>query len=150
MVNDDIFIKFARSRGYKTEWPDQVNYMKARFHEVKLGFPGIGNDHVDLIEFGELEIGDIFIYDPYVEVRSGDEAPIMFKILEDGKGYVEGIGCGVDSVRDPLRLKIRWMDIIDLPPLSSNFLVYRVNVRPKYTGGPGYYYFFKSYRDFRL
>lgn len=151
MINDDILIKFVRKRGYSKTWPDQVNLMKSRMTDMKLGFPGIGNDHLSLVEFKDIKIGDIFIYDPYVEsgTNSGDEAPIMLKLINNSKCYVEGIGCGLDSKRDPDRTKLRWRDYIDLLNIPLNFLVFRVEPRPTLNGGPGYYYFYKSYRDFR-
>ena len=55
MVNDDILIKFARKRGFSKTWPDQVNKMKSRMTEMKLGFPGIGNDHLSLMEYQNLK-----------------------------------------------------------------------------------------------
>lgn len=151
MINDDILIKFARKRGHNTTWPEQVNLMKSRMSDMKLGFPGLGNDHLTLIEFKNIRVGDIFIYDPYVELgtNAGDEAPIMLKLLDTGYFYVEGIGCGLDSVRDPDRTRIRWRDIINIGKIDPNFLVFKVDVRPTLNGGPGYYYFYKSYRDFR-
>lgn len=152
MVNDDILIKFSRKRGYKYTWPDQVIKMKVRMMDMKLGFPGIGNDHISLVEFKTIKPGDIFIYDPYVESGNGvgDEAPVMLRVLESGECTVEGIGCGWDSLRDPDRTKIRWKDIVSMPPLDPSFLVFRVDIRPTLNGGPGYYYFFKSYRDMRF
>lgn len=151
MINDDILIKYARKRGYKKTWPDQVNRMKTRMTEMKLGFMGIGNDHLSLVEFQTIKEGNIFIYDPYVESGSGtgDEAPLMLKVLPEGKCYIEGIGVGLDSQRDPDRIRFRWRDTIPMPNLDPEFLVYKVEVRPTLNGGPGYYYFFKSYRDFR-
>ena len=151
MVNDDILIKFSRKRGHRYTWPDQVNLMKARMTEIKLGFHGIGNDHISLVEFKTIKPGDIFIYDPYVELgnSAGDEAPVMLRVLDSGDCFVEGIGCGWDSIRDPERIKIRWKDVVPMPSLNSDFLVFRVDIRPTLNGGPGYYYFFKSYRDMR-
>ena len=153
MVNDNILIKYERARGHMTDWPDIVIQMKERMKEMKLGFPGIGNDHISMVPFSDIKPGEIFIWDLYVEgmTRSGDEAPMMLRVSDDGKTcMIEGIGCGVDSVRDPDRLKYRWRDIIPTPQIDPNFLVFRVDVRPTLNGGPGYYYFFKSYRDFRL
>lgn len=153
MVNDDILIKYSRARGHKEDWPEQTRAMKKRLLEMKLGFPGIGNDHLSLVPVSSLKLGDIFIYDPCVESmeRDCDEAPIMFRIIDsDGYCFIEGIGIGADSVRDPERIKFRWKDTVPFPPISDNFLVYRVDVRPTMNGGPGYYYFFKSYRDFRV
>lgn len=152
MVNDDTIIKFERKRGHKVDWPDIVVAMKQRMIEMKLGFLGIGNDHISLTTFSELKEGDIFIWDPYIEsFHRGDEAPMMLRILPGGKEVlIEGIGCGVDSVRDPDRLKFRWMDTVPMPEIPENFLVFKVDVRPTLNGGPGYYYFFKTYRDNRL
>lgn len=152
MVNDDILIKYARRRGYATTWPEQVRQMKSRMTDMKLGFPGIGNDHLSLVEYKDLGPSDIFIYDPYVEIPAGDEAPMMLRCLPDEPGMciIEGIGCGLDLQRDPARTVYRWQDKISMPPLSPGFLVFRVDPRPTLNGGPAYYYFFKSYRDFRM
>lgn len=150
MVNDDVLIKFAWKSGYTLNWPDIVIAMKNRMTEMKLGFPGIGNNDITLVKFGSLNVGDLFIHDPYIIPSDviGDDAPIMYQILEDHRLYVEGIGKGDDS-RDPLRLKIRWRDI--LPPiyLDPGFPVFRVDSRPTMNGGPAYYYFFKAYHDQR-
>ena len=150
MINDDVLIKVERSRGHKLTWPEQVVKMKARLYNTKIGFPGIKNDHLSIVEFGNIHLGDLFIYDPYIELGDGcgDEAPMMLKDLGSGKYRIEGIGCGIDSKKDPDRLKFRWMDIIDFQ-IPQDFLVLRVDPRPDLNGGPGYYYFFKSYRDFR-
>ena len=150
MVNEDAFIKFARSRGFKYTWPEQVNKMRYRLVEMKRGFPGIKNNHLTLLEFKRIKEGEWFILDPYVELGPGicDDAPMMLKNLGNSKYYIEGIGYGLDR-KDPDRTKFRWQDTIELPPIDKNFLVYRVDVRPDLNGGPGYYYFFKSYRDFR-
>lgn len=151
MVNDDILIKYSRQRGHRENWPEQTRIMKERLKEMKLGFPGLGNDHLSLVRVSDLKLGDIFIYDPCVESKERtDEAPIMFRIIDsDGYCYIEGIGQGLDSLRDPERIKFRWKEEVPFPPISNDFLVYRVDVRPTSNGGPGYYYFFKSYRDFR-
>ena len=153
MVNDNVLIKFERARGHKTDWPDIVIEMKKRLSEMRLGFPGIGNDHMTMITFKEIQPGDIFIWDLYLEnmIRNGDEAPLMLRLSPDGKEcLIEGIGCGIDSSRDPDRLKYRWRDIIPTPEINPDSLVLRVDVRPTLNGGPGYYYFFKAYRDARL
>lgn len=153
MVNKDVLIKVARNRGFVHNWPDQVNYMRERLKQIKLGFPGLRNDHFDLIELKDVKDGDLFIIDPYIEsvTDSNDTAPILYK-LEGSKLIIEGIGKGLD-LTDEYRTKRRWKDELDSSSLNNmprNSLVLRVNVRPKLTGGPGYYYFFKSYRDMRV
>lgn len=152
MINDDILIKFSRNRGHVIDWPQQVRYMRNRLYDVKSGFPGIRNDHMDIIEFKDVKLGDYFIYDPYLETgQVGDIAPKMFRVLENNKYIIEGIGCGLD-LQDPDRQKYRYKDIVPVTdfPIHPNALCLRVNVRPGLTGGPGYYYFLKSYRDFRF
>ena len=151
MVNDDVLIKYERARGHKEDWPEQVMKMKMRLEEVKLGFPGIRNDHLSLVPVSIIQRGDIFIWDPYFECdKKGDLAPLMLRNDGSGMFYVYGIGIGDDSERDPERIKIRWQDTIQLGDNGpgQDDLVYRVDVRPSTVGGPGYYYFFKSYRDF--
>ena len=153
MVNDDVLIKSVRARGHSSDWPDVVNGLKERLDEMKLGFPGIRNDHLSLIQYSQVKPGDLFIYDIYLEnhLGRGDEAPMMLKLLDNGNEVkIEGIGCGADLTRDPERLLFRWGDIKPLPPLKPTDLVYRVDVRPTLNSGPAYYYFFKAYRDHRL
>lgn len=152
MINEDVLIKLERSRGHKYDWPTQVIKMWNRLITMKIGFPGIGNKHMTLIEFKDVKKDDLFIYDPYVELGDnvGDEAPIMFRSLGDNKYYIEGIGCGIDSIRDPERKLIRWMDTVEGLNIPRDFLVHRVESRPTLNGGAGYYYFFRAYRDGRL
>jgi hypothetical protein len=125
--------------------------MNTRLREMKLGFPGIGNSHLSLVEFSSICSGDIFIYDQYLmsETRD-DEAPLMLKYLGDYTYFIEGIGCGVDSKRDPDRIILRYGGMVREDTILPTVPVLRVDVRPTLGGGPGYYYFFKSYRDFRL
>ena len=151
MINDETIIKIVRKRGYSRTWPDQVNRMKARLEWIRLGFPGIRNDHLSIIKPGDLKIGDLFIYDEYLEkgFGYGDEAPLMLKVLGGGKVEIIGIGQGDDSIRDPERIKLRWKDIIDSPKLDPDELILSVNPSPTLNGGSAYYYFFKSYRDSR-
>jgi hypothetical protein len=150
MINDEVLIKYKRAIGYKTSWPEQVIQMKERLKEMKLGFPGIRNDHLTLVPMSAIGVGDIFILDDYIGLdKRGDNAPLMLKNIGNGY-YIVGIGCGLDSERDPDRLCLRYGDIIDTIGVDNNYPVCRVDVRPTMNGGPGYYYFFKSYRDFRL
>ena len=151
MINDETLIKLVRRRGYSRTWPTQVNRMKARLEWIRLGFPGIRDDHLSVVKFGDLKLGDIYIYDQYLEkgFGYGDEAPLMLKWINPEQVYIEGIGQGDDSMRDPERLRLRWKDIIPFPKLDPNTLVLLVNPNPTLNGGSAYYYFFKSYRDSR-
>jgi len=150
MINDEILIKISRLRGYKRTWPDQVCRMNSRLDWIKLGFPGIGNDHLEIVQYKDIKPGNLFIYDCYLEkgFGFGDEAPLMLRSLGE-KCIIEGIGKGEDSVRDPERLLYRWKDIIQTPKIKPDELVLRVDTNPSINGGSAYYYFFKSYRDYR-
>lgn len=151
MIDDNTLIKFVRGRGYKEDWPERVITMKERLREMRLGFPGIRNEHLSLVPFNTIEPGEIFIWDNYLEGKKrGDEAPIMLRVEDMNVYYIMGIGCGTDTRRDPDRLFFRYGNVIKLPPFAPDFLVCRVDVRPTLNGGPGYYYFYKSYRDYRL
>lgn len=153
MINDDTLIKIVRNRGFKYNWPEQVIRMKKQLTNIKLGFPGIGNNHLSIVEFNDIKVNDIFIVDDNFEFDyKTDNAPLMLKKLNKNQYYIEGIGCGLDSVRDPERIKFRWKDIItDDNLIDPNYLVLRVEARPKYLiGGPAYYFFYKAYRDNRL
>lgn len=156
MINDDVLIKVARKQlGHLYDWPDVVVAMKSRLEEIKLGFTGIRNDHLSLINFNQLKQDDLFIVDSYFGIDfTGpfDEAPIMLHWLENNKYQIEGIGCGLDSIRDPDRIKFRWKDIIDCPNLlPENHIVFRFDARPRLVeGGKSHYFMYKSYRDNRL
>lgn len=162
MINDDVLIKVARKKlGHLYDWPDVVVAMKSRLEEIKLGFTGIRNDHLSLIDFCQVKPDDYFIVDSYFGidfVGPFDEAPIMLHWLVDDKGnagsqyQIEGIGCGLDSIRDPDRIKFRWKDIINCDNLlPENHLVFRFDARPRLVeGGKSHYFVYKAYRDNRL
>lgn len=148
MVNIDVLAKSSREVDPEN-WP-RLTYSKlVELEEIKSGFPGIKSNHISLVDFGDIKEHDIFIYSE-ASITKGDEAPLMLMKCENGKYIILGIGKGEDSIRDPKRLLFRWRDIIDKPNLLvPGIKVYRVDVRPTLNGGPGYYYFFRSYRDFR-
>ena len=139
MVTFDSFIKHIRSfQEHKKDWPEYVNSMRFRFNKVKTGFPGINDDHVDLVSYSVLDIG--------LDSNNTD-APMRLQILKD-EFLILGIGNESDIDRDPDRIKFRVGDTIDFN-LNKDYPIYRVNVRPTKEGGPGYYYFYKAYRDQR-
>ena len=153
MINDNVLIKFAREKRGHTDWPEKVIKMKERIQEMKLGFPGLGNNHLSLIPFEDIQEGDMFIWDPSFEAPCRlDPAPLLFEVLGYKKWRIEGIGCGWDLSVDPARIHHRWRDILEgdaLPRIYWKDPVFRVDVRPTPNGGPGYYYFYKAYRDYR-
>ncbi len=153
MINLDVLIKYVRSGPKRNDWIYEVRRLKDRLDEMKLGFPGIRNDHLSLVSLDSLVVGDIFIVDPiFINASYFSDRewfiPKMYRVLGDGKFEILGIGCGKDNC-DPDRTIYRYRDIVsyhDFPHVSQVFLV---QCRPKLTGGSGYYYFYKSYRDLR-
>lgn len=151
MINLQTIVKIVRGHGHSLDWPEASKRLIQRLQEIKKGFPGIRNDHLSFIEITQAKEGDLIIIDKYLETSwsSNNEPPLMLRVLPGLKGYVvEGIGIGEDK-DDPYRVKMRWKDIIPELPYNIQGLVLRVDVKPTLNGGPGYYYFFKSYRDFR-
>ena len=153
MVNIDILAKRAREKS-SGNWPELAYSDFIELEQIKSGFPGIGSDHITIVDFKDIKEKDIFIYSE-ASITGRDEAPLMLMklpnvILPENEYLIIGIGKGEDSKRDPQRLKLRWRDCIEKPALLvPGVKVFRVDVRPTLNGGPGYYYFFRSYRDFR-
>lgn len=172
MVNFDVFIKYIRTNfpeSKYTNWPELVNSMRFRLDEVKEGFPGIRSDHLELTNIKSIitktdndfrksskkEIIEYFIYDPYVygQPAVDDYAPVMIKACirpnNDIKFSIFGIGKSLD-LSDPDRNIKSLNKEIDLEDFNENLPVYKVTVRPDVHGGPGYYYFFRAYKDQRI
>lgn len=158
MINLDTIIKFVRARSRDNNWPDYSYNLLAKIKECLLGFPGISLNDVSLMTYEDININrDIWILDEDLsywmsEERTGDSSPLMLSPDPQipGSLIVEGIGCLLDS-RDLDRKNIRWKDHYpdNYPMPFSQDVVLRVDCRPTDNGGPGYYYFFKAYRDQR-
>lgn len=134
MVDVNVLIKVTRKLGI-LDWPTQVNYMRLHLEEMLKGFPGIGLGHLTLIEYKDLLEDDIYIYDPSI-LSENTETPMMIK-----EGVIIGIGCGSNTGKLP-------GDKFN-KDISPTLLVLRVDCRPKDTGGAGYYYFYKSKKNYQ-
>ena len=134
------------------DWPDYARCLRDRIEECKLGFPGIRSEHLTVTKLNLITEGQIFILDRSLfdyPKRLSDEAPIMYRKTSEG-WLIEGIGQGLDLVRDPDRVKFRWMDMKEEIDAPNDQVILRVDCRPDLiTGGPGYYYFYKAFRDNR-
>lgn len=138
MIDNNTLIKIVRSLKI-IDWPDQVNYMRLHLKSLLRGFPGIGLGHLTLIKYKDLLKNDIFIYDPAImyECPNPTTPPIMIKnskVVGIGEGPFTGIH--VDD------------DITNLT-IDPDSLILRVDCRPKPTGGAGYFYFYKSKRNYQ-
>ena len=154
MIGPDVLIKYVRSHEEyrKGDWPSEVIRLLKRLSEIKLGFPGIKSSHLSLVRREDIKDDDIFIVDTEFYTGKIDAffCPKMYTKLPNSPHYqVSGIGCGLD-LGDIRRQKIRYKDIVSSDQIPNIPVVLRVDVRPTLDGGPGYYYFFRSYRDFRM
>lgn len=158
-------------------WPGLVRALKESLYNLKYGFPGINNDCLSLVKYSDISAGDIIIHSDFptrgiVETTSGEftmvcnrlEVPVMLEVENNEvrstitsnigtfssgliKGEILGFGYGLGLNDANRRRKLGSQYTVSW---SSWDVVVRVDCIPKETGGAGYYYFFKSYRDFRL
>lgn len=136
MINNNVLIKIVRGLGI-LGWPDQVNYMRLHLKELLKGFPGIGLGHLSLVRYQDLIPSDLYILDKAI-LGDVEDTPLM---IDNSSGKVIGIGLGAWSGYE-------LGDIAEIK-LKKNDLVLRVDCRPKETGGAGYYYFYKSVKNFQ-
>lgn len=139
MINEDYIIKLIRKNGHKTDWPSLVQNFFIRLDEIKLGFPGIRNTDLSFIPYGDIKNNELFIYDDF-------KTPVMYKKLNDLAFEIIGIGEG--SYENPEEKLFRWKDKVHRNFDNSSY-VYRIDCKPTENGGPGYYYFYRAYRDYR-
>jgi len=154
MINDDILVKYARSKGI-IEWPDYVNYLKTQIQECKSGFPGFSDTDLSLVGPDKAIPGTRVILDDNFDSNCGtpntDHAPIL-GYIHDRIGdivriEIEGIGSGLDFTRDPDR-KLRWGQIHEID-ITRWHAILRLDSKPKPDGGPIYYYYNRHPRDSR-
>lgn len=163
---------------FKDIWPILVRGFLNRLELVKFGFPGIRSDHMTLWvtppDVSPETLPKIFIHDPaeisipdYLNLQSilnasahrtvsnyqinivSSEPPVMYRNLGDGNLEIIGFGFGVS--RDPM-MRLIPGDIVSISDsgVSPGSILLSVDVRPHpIHGGPGYYYFWKSYHDYR-
>jgi hypothetical protein len=165
MINDDVLIKYARSRlaqGHTMDlepdnWVDYVRFLSKQLLACKLGFPGIGDDDISIIRLDQVRPGIRLILDDNLDANCGrtdtDRAPILGQVKDfsETKGHVwfeiEGIGSGTDFERDPDRL-LRWGQVHEVNLLEYPCLL-SMDSKPRPDGGPVYYYYNKHPRDSR-
>jgi hypothetical protein len=165
MINDDILIKYSRTRlsenfqpGPKEDnWIDYTRTLRRQIQECKLGFPGIGDGDLDICRPWDCKPGWRVILSDNLDANCGstetDHAPILGLILEidPSNGIalieVEGIGEGLDFTRDPGR-NIRPGTKLHVG-LSGYQTILHMTATPRCDGGSVYYYYNKHPRDSR-
>lgn len=162
MINDDVLIKYSLKRirednhPLRNNWVDYTRLLQSQILYITLGFPGIGRDDISITSSHNLQPGQRVFFDDNLDANCGrtdtDHAAILGKILEisqsgEARIIIEGIGQGLDLTRDPDR-KLKWRDeiIINLYQYPTVLIL---NSVPRPDGGPVYYYFMKSTRDYR-
>lgn len=112
MINDNVLKKWIAA--YPTE--DNADSRISKFNKdilrIKLGFKGIGNRHMSLINCNNIKRGNKIIVDYYIDINGGDRkldvAPKIFQIVSltsygdpHNLGILLGIGDGSDLHGDP-------------------------------------------------
>lgn len=145
MINDDVLRKWSERmisegniNGFKKYTYDRdlrIHKLKHDILRIKLGFKGIGNDHMSLIDVCNVKRGDRIIWDYYLDNNSWDDsmdfAPKIFQIIsmksqgdEHNRGILLGIGNGRDTDGDPGR-----MLVIGKTYIIDNLINFRAIIR---------------------
>lgn len=142
MVNEDTVIKIIRNEEKIEDWPRMSFLMLTCWRDIlAAGFPGIGFPSVTLVRFDKIKPGDIFI--AAIDSNYEEEtAPKMWEMIDPSTLKIVGIGCGHSSKK-----------LGDYYTPQGNIHTYytlRVDCRPTENGGPGYHYFYRTDKDFRV
>lgn len=161
MINDDILIKYSIKRieeGHlvRDNWIDYTRMLRDQINFIKSGFPGIGDGDLSVMTYEKIIPGMRVILDDNLDLNRGeitDSAAllVLVKDIDTEAGLmtfeIEGIGAGDDLQRDPDR-KLKWRDTYTVN-LNSWYTILKMDSKPREDGGSVYYYYNKSYRDYR-
>lgn len=161
MINDDILIKYSIKRieeGHlvRDNWIDYTRMLRDQINFIKSGFPGIGDGDLSVMTYENIIPGMRVILDDNLDLNRGeitDSAAllVLVKDINTEAGLmtfeIEGIGAGDDLQRDPDR-KLKWRDTYTVT-LNSWYTILKMDSKPREDGGSVYYYYNKSYRDYR-
>lgn len=125
MINDDVLRKWSDRRiemgdvdlmrPFTLNRLSRIHKLKVDILRIKLGFRGIGNRHMSLIEAREVKRGDKVIWDYYLDNNAWDDkllySPKIFQIISRStqgdpctRGILLGVGEGPDTDGDPNRV----------------------------------------------
>lgn len=125
MINDDVLRKWSDKRiamgdvdlnkEFTYNRDSRIHKLKIDILRIKLGFKGIGNRHMSLIDVRDVKRGDKIIWDYYLDNNSWDEtleySPKIFQIISrstqgdpNTRGILLGVGEGTDKDGDPGRV----------------------------------------------
>lgn len=161
MINDDILIKYSIKRieeGHlvRDNWIDYTRMLRDQINFIKSGFPGIGDGDLSVMTYEKIIPGMRVILDDNLDLNRGeitDSAALLVLVKDINTEAdlmtfeIEGIGAGDDLQRDPDR-KLKWRDTYTVN-LNSWYTILKMDSKPREDGGSVYYYYNKSYRDYR-
>lgn len=161
MINDDILIKYSIKRieeGHlvRDNWIDYTRMLRDQINFIKSGFPGIGDGDLSVMTYEKIIPGMRVILDDNLDLNRGEITDssallVLVKDINTEAGLmtfeIEGIGAGDDLQRDPDR-KLKWRDTYTVN-LNSWYTILKMDSKPREDGGSVYYYYNKSYRDYR-
>lgn len=148
--------------GVYCDWPGEI-YLTIRKLETlkKTSLIGLDSDCLSLVPFKEvLSSRNRQELSYFVWIRTQNKPPIVFSLSQDQEPTIFHIGQGLDTedlrfekYRPGYKLPINLEEINTNKEISNPILpgyIIRIDCRPKDTGGPGHYFFYKLPRDLRL
>lgn len=114
MINDDVLRKWILRYNTSEDFTSRINRFNRDLLRIKLGFKGLGNRHVSLINNSDIKRGYRVIMDYYIDINGNNSArylsvsPKLFQIVAltsfgdpYNLGILLGIGDGEDLHGDP-------------------------------------------------
>lgn len=145
MINNDVLRKFGikyfdlDNRGLDSF----ISRTNREILRIKLGFQGIGNRHMSIIDSGQILRGyriiiDDYIFNPEKPITYDEYSPKIFQIISSMnqgdntfRGILLGIGNGMDLLGDPSRSLVIGKTY-DLGDITSYDLVLKLDSMGRY------------------
>lgn len=168
LTNESIFRNLRATKNWtggiksyeRADWAGVVYLVRRRLEELKKrSLQGLNDNCMSLVFFKDMLSAaqkDEISY--FVWIRR-DNPPIVFTVGGNQDPTIFHIGYGIDT-EDPTMTKYRPGMKMPIPIEDLNKAKYshpllegeilRIDCRPKPTGGPGHYFFYKLPRDLRV
>lgn len=114
MINDDVLRKWILKHETSEDFESRINRFNRDLLRIKLGFKGIGNRHISLIETNAIKRGYRILMDYYIDINGNASSryfkvsPKLFQIVAltsagdpYNLGILLGVGDGTDLDGDP-------------------------------------------------
>lgn len=153
---------------FPNDWPGLIYLTLKRLEDLKTtSLMGLDNDCLSIVPFKEvLDSRNKPELSYFVWLRPFGKPPIVFSLSKDQEPTIFHIGQGLDredlnfkKYRPGYKLPIPLEDLDEKnffpkygaksSPIFPGYII-RIDCRPKDTGGPGHYFFYKVPRDLRL